>query len=89
MIESLKGYNQDADITLTTSEDITLSYICRDKDENILTKENTPIVFIEPTDECPQCVHEYTDTGERMCSFYNKPCKMVEECYQFEEFDDI
>ena len=88
-IELLKTYNQNADITLTYSEDITLSYICKDKDYNDLTKEDTPIVFIEPVDECPQCVHEYMgDDDERWCSFYGKPCKMIEECFQFEEFDE-
>ena len=86
-IAKLEKYNPDAEITLTTSEDITLSYICKDKNGNDLSIKNTPIIFIEPMDECPQCVHEYVgDDDRRWCSFYNKPCRMVEECFQFEEF---
>lgn len=87
-IKSLEAYNPNADITLTTSEDITLSYISKDINGEELSKETTMQVFIESTDSCPTCVHEYTDDGLRMCSFYQKPCKLVEECYQFEEFQD-
>ena len=85
--KKLKAYNQDADCTLTTSEDITISYI---DDDGKYTKKNTPIVFIEPMDKCPECVHEYMheDYDVRWCSFYDKECKKVEECYQFEEFVD-
>ena len=50
LIELLKNYNQDADITLTTSEDITISYICKDTNGNPLSKETTLQCFIEGTD---------------------------------------
>lgn len=47
LIEILSTYNPDADVTTTFSEDILISYI----DANgKYTKENTPIVFIEPSD---------------------------------------
>ena len=50
LIEQLKEYNQNADITLTTSEDICLSYICESVSGDSFDKRNTPIVFIEPKD---------------------------------------
>lgn len=49
-IKVLKEYNQDADITLTTSENITVSYICKDLKGNDLTKKTTMQLFIEPID---------------------------------------
>lgn len=88
MIELLSTYNQDADITLTTSEDITVSYICKDLNGEPLTKKETMQCFIEPMDSCPECVHEYMNGDTRWCSFYDKECRKVEECYQFEEFDE-
>ena len=88
LIELLKTYNQDADITLTTSEDITVSYICKDTNGNPLSKETTMQCFIEGMDNCPECVHEYMNGDDRWCSFYDKECKKVDECYQFEEFDE-
>ena len=87
-IKDLESFNPDAEITTPISETILLSYICKDEDGNDLTKENTPLVFIESADECPLCSHEYIEDNVRMCSFYQKPCKMVEECYAFEEFDE-
>ena len=85
----MERFNQNADITLTTSEDIALSYICKDAiSGEELTEKTTNLVFIEPSDECVKCAWLYIECGEGMCSFYNKPCKEVEECYQFEEVDD-
>lgn len=86
-VRKLSEFNQDADITTPFSEDITLSYICKSDDGTELSKKTTHLVFIEPCDECPNCVHQYVDCEERMCSFYDKPCKEVEECYQFESAD--
>ena len=89
LIDELSEFNQEADITLTTSEDICISYICKNTlTGEQLTKKTTKLVFIEPCDECPSCTHLYTDYEERMCSFYNKPCKEVEECYQYEEANE-
>ena len=88
LIELLRTYNQEADITLTTSEDICISYICKDPNGNPLTKETTMQCFIEPMDQCPECVHEYMNGDTRWCSFYDKECEKVGECYQFEEFDE-
>lgn len=87
LIRKLSKYNKDADVTLTTSEDITLSYISNDGE---FSKEDTPFIFIEPMDNCPECVHEYIhdDEGVKWCSFYDKPCRDVKECFQFEEFND-
>ena len=85
-IELLKKYNPEAEITLTISEDITLSYIDAD---GKYTPKDTPFVFVEPMDSCPTCVHEYDESGMRMCGFYRKPCKLVEECFQFVEFTDF
>ena len=89
LINELSTFNQDADVTLTTSEDITLSFIFKNMDTGeILTKKTTRQVFIEPCDQCPECTNLYYDCEEGMCSFYNKPCKEVEECYQFEEVNN-
>ena len=88
LIEYCKTFNPDADVTLVDSEDITLSYIEKDVDGNVFKKETTPIVFIEGVDLCPTCVHEYIEDSERMCSFYGRPCRMVGECFQYEEFTE-
>ena len=87
-IELLKEYNSDADITLTNSENICLSYICKDENGNELTKETTPMVFIEPMDLCPMCTSEYMNGDDMWCSAYDCACRDVEECYQFEELDE-
>ena len=86
LIEKLKEYNQEADITLTTSEEITLGYIFKTEDGTEYSKKTTKQVFIEPCDECPSCVHEYMNGDEMWCSFYDKSCETVEDCYQYEEF---
>lgn len=50
LIKELKEFNQEADITLTTSETITLSCICSDGG----TKKDTKQVFIEGEDIEPE-----------------------------------
>lgn len=50
-IKELNKYNPDADITLTTSEDIRLSFICKDLNGNDLTEATTMQVFIEGCDK--------------------------------------
>lgn len=47
LIETLKGYNLDADVTLTTSEDICISYISEDN----ATEKTTKQIFIEGCDK--------------------------------------
>ena len=47
LIDELKHFNPYAEITLTYSEDILLSYVDRGGQYN---KRTTPIVFIEPCD---------------------------------------
>lgn len=86
LINDLKEFNPNAEITLVDSESIELSYVCRDKMENKLDKLSTNIVFIEGRDLCPTCVHEYIEASERMCSYYGKPCRMVTNCEEYEEF---
>lgn len=46
LIEELKKYNMDADVSLTTSEDICISYICENGD----TEKTTKQIFIEGCD---------------------------------------
>ena len=86
-IKNLETFNPEAEITTPISETILLSYICKDSEGNDLDKLNTPVVFVEPADECPLCVHEYLEGNVRMCSFYEKQCKFVDECNAFEESD--
>lgn len=86
LIEKLGEFNPNADISLTCSEDIHISYICKNhQNDELFTKETTPQVFIEIDEECPFCVHSYMDNDERFCSFYEKLCCDVEECFQYEE----
>lgn len=47
LIERLLEYNWDADVSLTTSEDIYLSYICEDGEDERTTKQ----IFIEGCDK--------------------------------------
>lgn len=84
LIQRLLEYNQDAEITTVFSEDITLAFIYTGENGEIFSKQSTPIVFIEPADSCPSCVHR---DDEGLCGFYGKPCADVEECYQFEEME--
>lgn len=88
LIERLKEYNLEADVTLPTSEDITIGYIFKGPNGESLNKQTTMQLFIEGTDNCPECVHEYMNGDSRWCCFYDKCCKDVDECYQFEEFDE-
>lgn len=81
LIEKLKEYNPNADVTLTTSEDICIGYIVGDEGYD---KSNTPIIFIEGCDECARCFFE----EETFCTFYGVECSDVEQCYQFIEEDD-
>ena len=47
LIDELKKYNPDAEVVLTSSEDIFISYIDNNGEFN---KMNTPIIFIEGCD---------------------------------------
>lgn len=75
----------DADITTSISEDICIAYLSNNGTDE-LTKKTTTQIFIEPTDSCPLCEHSYMSDEEmvRWCSFYDKACADVEECYQYE-----
>ena len=77
LISELKTFNPSADVTLTTSEDIVLSYVCEDG----ANKTNTPQVFIEGCDTCQKCFH-YDD---EYCHFYKQNCEDVTECFQYLE----
>ena len=72
LITHLNEYNPDADITLTTSEDIILSYI----GQGGANKQTTTQVFIEPCDICYTCVNE----TETYCTYHNKECSDVTGC---------
>lgn len=47
LIETLKNYNPNADVTTPYSEDICISYI---DDDGKYDKHTTPIIFIEWSD---------------------------------------
>lgn len=51
LINELKEYNPEADITLECSEDIIISYIDTDLKGRPCSKKNTPQCFIEPIDK--------------------------------------
>ena len=89
LISELKLFNPNADITLTDSEDITTSYIFKDANGNEFSKQTTMQVFIEGTDECPSCIHNYLHEKYqiRWCEYYNCACKDVEECNQWGEWE--
>ena len=86
LIHELKQYNPDADISTPISEDIGISYICKSNDEIEYGKMDTPQVFIEPTDTCPVCNHQYMNEYEdmRWCDYYDKACKDVDNCTEWE-----
>ena len=89
LIRKLGKFNPKADVTLTTSEDICLSFIFKDTDTGeVLTEKTTKQIFIEPTDSCPMCTSEYMNGDIMWCSFYDCACRDVEECYEFEEFHE-
>lgn len=81
LIKKLKEYNPDADVSLTTSEEITLGYIFKTEDGKEYTKETTKQVFIEPCDECPSCDWVCSDDKGLWCSFYENYCSEIDECY--------
>lgn len=86
LIDKLKGFNPDADVTLTTSEDILISYISGDEKYD---KSNAPIVFILGVDSCPECIHEYMNGDDKFCAFYEDLCcDDIINCENFEEFDE-
>ena len=88
LIEKLKKYNLDADVTLPTSEDIFLSYICEDNKGNILTEKDTMLIFIEGTDEYMECANEYiNETYDSLwCALHDYECVNKWDCEDFEEF---
>lgn len=84
LIKKLSEFNLDADVSLTTSEDIAISYISDDSGD----KKSTIRIFIEGIDECPYCIHEYKEDNEKQCDFYGMKCTDVEECYNFQGLDE-
>lgn len=80
LIAELKTFNQEADISLTTSEDICLSYITENGADPTTTKQ----VFIEPCDACKTC-NFYEG---RYCYAYRTWCESVTECYRYEEIGE-
>lgn len=76
LIERLTMFNPFVDVSLTDSEDISISYICEDG----ATPQTTKQVFIEGCDFCQNC--QFYD--DDFCIVYDKNCEDVEECYQYE-----
>lgn len=78
LIKILKEFNPDANVSLTTCNDITISYITNGG----ATKETTKQIFIEEENSCESC---FFHDGGGYCNEYNKNCEDVEECYQYLE----
>lgn len=76
LIKQLLEYNMDADVSLTTSNDICISYIS----EGGATIKTTKQIFIEEENSCDSCVFH---DGGGFCEMYNKKIEDVEECYQY------
>lgn len=77
LINSLKEYNPNANVVLTTSEEIFLSFI---GDENT-SKKNAEVVFIEGCDFCASCY--YYDI--EYCKFYEDYCYSINDCEIFDK----
>ena len=84
-IKELEEFNQDADITLISSEDIALSWVCSDSNNHLVSKKDTLQVFIEGRDYL-ECCHEYMNGDTRWCSLSDTECERY--CKEFEEFVD-
>ena len=69
LLELLKDYNPEANVTLTTSEDIELSFIGEDK-------YNARIIFIEGCDTVKSCYYY----NEEYCNYYGTNCEEITEC---------
>ena len=80
LIKQLKTFNQEADVSLTTSEDIVISYI----NENNATPQTTKQLFIEPSDDCKTCNYY----GGRYCYAYRTYCDKVTECYRYDKIGE-
>ena len=78
LIEILKGFNPEADVSLTTCEEIVVSYVCT----NGATKETTKQIFIEEENTCESC---FFHDGGGYCYAYKKRIEDVEECYKYTE----
>lgn len=78
LIKELKEFNPNADVSLTTCNDINVSYIS----SGGATKETTKQIFIEEENTCESCAFH---DGGGYCNEYNKNCEDVEECYQYLE----
>lgn len=85
LIEALKEYNPDADVTTPYSEDICIGYIDNEEEYD---KHTTPIIFIEGCDEYLECTSEYIHEENDIlwCEHYDRPCKDKTNCDYFEEF---
>lgn len=75
LIMELSKFNPEADVSLTVSEDICISYISTGN----ATPKTTKQVFIEPADECYTC--NFYDDG--YCNCYETEACNVEECFNY------
>lgn len=78
LIKELKEFNPNADVSLTTCNDINVSYIS----SGGATKETTKQIFIEEENTCESCAFH---DGGGYCNEYKKPVENVEECYHYLE----
>lgn len=82
LIDKLKDFNPNADISTVASEDIKLTYVyCVDGKE--YSKKTTQQVFIEPVDACEVCIN-YDDD---YCLIHSKPCDSVKDECMFFDYD--
>jgi len=82
LITELLEFNLNAEVTLTTSEDIQLSYI-NGTGDNEFDKASSPVVFIEGCNKYDY--HNCAWIDKEYCTFYNKDCALIKECYAYEE----
>ena len=69
LIDKLSQFNPEAEVTTPISEDIRISYISGDGEN----ERTTNLIFIEPCDICDTCFFE----EETYCSFHNEECSDV------------
>ena len=82
LINKLNEFNPNADVSLTVSEDIKLTYVYS-VDGKEYSKKDTNQLFIEPVDACEVCTY-YDDD---YCKVHNKSCDSVKQDCMFFEYE--
>ena len=88
LIESLKNMNPNADVGIKTIDGVYMdqlyvSYICKDNEENEISERETNQVWIEAVDLCSNC--QFFENN--YCNAYCCNSSDVDECYQFVEIN--